>query len=221
MNFVSFMGKLKALPLQLIFTFLFIFPVKSQIFKGGAVLGLNASQVDGDSYWGYDKFGLMVGGFVYTPLSHNLDIQFEIKYMSKGAQKGANDVSADQYLVYKSKLNYIEIPVLLRLNTVTKVGFEAGLGFGYLFSYSESDEYGSLPTEEATKFKSFELSGLLGLNYKINNQFSGNLRYSYSLLPITSGYSNPVTTFPVLKYILKGAYNNLFSLGVYYEFGAK
>ena len=139
-----------------VFVLLFLsgtFSLFGQHFKGGLLLGFNASQVDGDTYSGYDKFGLMGGVYVYTPISSMFDVQMEIKYMGKGARKRT---SGEDLTQYRSNLNYIEIPILLRFNTKSKIGVEGGLGFGYLFSYSVEDEYGELPSSAFPKFKQFE-----------------------------------------------------------------
>ena len=184
----------------------------AQRFHGGLLLGFNASQVDGDTYAGYDKFGLMGGAFVYTHLSEMLDIQMEIKYMGKGARKRT---STDNLTVYKSNLNYIEIPILLKLKTKNKIGVEGGFGFGYLFSYSEEDAYGVLPSKAATQFKPFELCTIVGLNYQLNSKYTVDLRYSYSLFSIVG---RPEIANPYFR-IGHGVYNNLFSLGILYTLG--
>jgi len=185
--------------------------VFAQHFHGGPLLGFNASQVDGDTYAGYDKFGVMGGAFVYTHLSDMFDIQMEIKYMGKGARKRT---TAEDLSQYKSNLNYIEIPILLRFNTKSKIGVEGGLGFGYLFSYSVEDEYGELPSSAFPKFKQFELCSIIGINYQFAPKFLVDLRYSYSILSIVDRPEIDYTYFR-----RTGAYNNLFSLGVYYTLG--
>ena len=190
----------------------------SQTFSGGALLGMNASQVDGDNYAGYNKFGLMGGAFVYTSLSKKFDVQFEIKYMGKGANKKTTEQDPTRYT---SNLNYIEIPVLVRLNTKIKLGWEAGLGFGYLFSSSEKDENG--PLQQATiNFKPFELSYLIGATYQFAPKFLINLRYSYSILSIAKKVAdNSVSSLPNYYKIGRGVYNNLFSIGLYYTIASR
>ena len=44
----------------------------SQRFEGGVLVGLNASQVDGDNYSGYHKPGIVLGGYVQTNLSRTV-----------------------------------------------------------------------------------------------------------------------------------------------------
>jgi hypothetical protein len=180
---------------------------------------MNASQVDGDNYAGYNKFGLMGGAFVYTSLSKKFDIQFEIKYMGKGANKTTTELDFHKYT---SHLNYIEIPVLVRLNTKIKLGWETGLGFGYLFSFNEKTEDGKLTSQDATKFKPFELSYIIGATYQFAPKFLINLRYSYSVLSIAKTVvDNSVSTLPAYYKTGRGVYNNLFSIGLYYKISGK
>src|SRR5208337_1850837 len=89
----------------------------AQIFKGGVLLGFNGCQIDGDSQSGYDKFGIMGGAFIYTPLSSQFDLQLEIEYMGKGAQSVSTPDNEYQE-EFTISLNYIELPVLLRFNTI-------------------------------------------------------------------------------------------------------
>lgn len=195
----------------IVFLLLLSYSSFGQRFKGGALLGFNASQVDGDTYAGYDKFGVMGGAFVYTPLSAMFDIQMEIKYMGKGARKRTSEEDLTQY---KSNFNYIEIPVLLRLNTKNKIGLEGGLGFGYLFSYSLENEYGVLPSSEIPKFRPFELSSIVGISYWFAPKFMVDFRYSYSIISIVD---KPDIAYSYFRKM--GEYHNLFSLGVYYTIG--
>lgn len=184
--------------------------LSAQRFEGGFLAGMVASQVDGDTYSGYNKLGFSGGAYVFTPLSSKTSIQLEIKYISKGANKKVTDQDLQQYTSY---LNYIELPILFKLSTSNKIALEAGIGFGYLFSFSEKDEYGVLSSENAAYFKPFELSGLLGMNYAFTDYFSANIRFSYSILPIIDYGQTTASYFP------SGAFNNLFTIGVYYRLG--
>ncbi len=190
--------------------FLFTNIVNSQIFKGGLLLGFNGSQVDGDNQSGYDKFGLMGGAFIYTPISRNWDLQFEIEYMGKGAQAVSDNEEGTQ-TEFTISLNYIELPVILRLNTIKNFGFEFGLGFGYLFDSSQT--LSSYYQTSQFTFKSFELSGILGFNYRINETFSAIARFSYSFTEIAHTYLNPNDLA-----LGSGLYNNLFTIGICYQF---
>jgi len=183
----------------------------AQLFKGGVLLGLNACQVDGDNYWGYHKLGLMAGVYVYTPVSNRLDVQIEIKYMGKGAHNTPSDLYPNYY---DNTLNYIEIPLILRYNTNTKLSLEGGFGFGYLFAFLQEDENGKLSAQDTSPFKPFELSWIMGLTYQISDKFKVGVRYSYSITPIFD--FKDYGTYTYQRFFTAGAYNNLFSTGIYY-----
>jgi hypothetical protein len=179
----------------------------AQRFEGGFLAGMVASQVDGDTYAGYNKLGFSLGAYVFTPISPKTDIQLEIKFITKGANKKVTETDPRQYT---SNLNYIELPVLLKLNTSKKITWEGGIGFGYLFSFSEKDENGPLPSDESARFKSFELSGQLGMKYIFTDHLSANIRFSYSILPVMD-YGQTTA-----QYFRSGAFNNLVNISVYY-----
>ena len=59
--------------------------IHAQNFGGGLILGLSTSQVSGDHLGGFNKAGLLVGGFVNLQLSNTLKGQMEMTFIQKGA----------------------------------------------------------------------------------------------------------------------------------------
>jgi opacity protein-like surface antigen len=173
-----------------------------QRFTGGILVGFNACQVDGDTYAGYNKFGFTAGAFTSTRLSTHMSGELQIRFMQKGANKKVteNDLSK-----YTSKLNYIEVPVLLRLHQTEKISWHLGPGFGYLFDYSVEDENGPLHND-AISFRKFELSGIAGFQYLIMEKLAVSVTFSYSVMPIADHPNDP------LHFRQPGLYNNLFSM---------
>jgi len=147
----------------------------------------------------------MTGPYVYYQLSAKFDAQLEIKYMGKGADKNSNK---DDLTKYTSTLHYLEIPFILRWNTNDKVGWEGGLGLGYLFSHSEKNEYGDMPSEDAIDFKPFELSWLIGVRYRFAQRWMVNMRFSYSAISVFDHQT-----------MGRNGYNNLFCMGICYQLG--
>ena len=155
--------------------------VISQPFHGGLLGGLTASQVDGDSYAGYNRVGLQGGVFVSTLFTGNLGARLEIKYTSRGARK---PVTSDNTEIYKLNLHYVDLPVLLTLQ-VKKIGqLELGLVPGYLFAAGGEDDGGELPEDFLVDFRKFDLGTLMGLNLGVSPRIAVNLRYSYSIFSI-------------------------------------
>ncbi len=191
--------------------------LSAQRFTGGLMAGLSASQVDGDSYAGFDKVGLQGGVFVYTLFTENFGAQMEIKYTGKGARKKTND---EDPAVYKLALHYIDLPLMVFYRAKSKYIFEAGLVPAYLFEAVGEDSGGKLPQEYMTEFKKFDLSWLIGFRYQVNKNISAGMRYSYSLISINEyPYTPPYYTWigNLFGYNI-GDYNNYLTFGIYYQF---
>ena len=88
-----------------------------QEFEGGVILGLSTSQVSGDDLAGFNKAGLVFGGFTNRILSNRNSLQLEIVYIQKGSRNPdmINEESENYNKPYIN-LSYIEVPMLLKLN---------------------------------------------------------------------------------------------------------
>ncbi len=183
--------------------------VQAQRFNGGILFGITASQIDGDRYAGYNKGGLTGGVFVNTSFSNNLIAQMELKYIGKGAA-AKNNIDNTGY--YRAKLQYIELPLLLKYKLKRNFVPEAGLGLGYLFKAGlDLDGNGYYPYDPP--LNNYEISMLLGISYEAFTNFFMNARLSYSLVPIRR-YETGLPT-----YVVSGFYNNVLSFSLYYQFG--
>jgi len=179
----------------------------SQRFKGGILLGMNASQIDGDYWSGFYKGGLLAGAFVNTELQDNWGAQLEIKYSAKGS---APHPDSPDYPM-KIQLNYIDVPLIGTFEAVENLKLEAGISFNYLFSGKISDASGWNDFNDDGP-NSFETSVLFGLNYRFFTRFDLNLRYNVSLVPISGDYTGQ--TFK------KGAMSNhVISFALYFHLG--
>ena len=198
---------------------LFVVPVMTlaQRFNGGALLGICASQVDGDTYAGFDKVGLQGGVFVNTKFTKAWGAQMEIKYNAKGARK---KTSKDDPETYSLTLHYIDLPLMINFTIQDKFIIDAGFVPGYLFAKKGEENGIKFSDEEIKAFKKVDLSWLLGLNYKITDNFIVNIRYSYSLFSIRD-YENVDANYGIIARIFgytNGDYNNFLTMGIYYQF---
>jgi opacity protein-like surface antigen len=204
---------------KLIIIVLFIIPLTTlaQRFYGGALVGLCASQVDGDTYAGFDKLGLQGGVFVNTKFTKAWGAQMEIKYNAKGARK---KTSESDRATYSLTLHYIDIPLIINYTILDKFIIDAGFVPGYLFAKKGEEDGIKFSDEEIRAFKKVDLSWLLGLNYKITDNFIANIRYSYSLFSIRD-YENVNANYGIIAQIFgytNGDYNNFLTMGIYYQF---
>src|SRR5512140_2891327 len=84
--------------------------LQAQRFNAGLMLGGVTSQVDGDTYDGYHKWGYLGGGYVFLKVSPHSSFQMELEYIQKGSRR--NDTSLSGGDTYLLRLHYIEIPLL-------------------------------------------------------------------------------------------------------------
>jgi hypothetical protein len=188
----------------------------AQAFHGGLVFGITASQVDGDSYSGYDKLGLQGGVYVSTEINDYLDARMEIIYNSRGARSAASEDNTGSYLL---RLQYIDLPVMAAFNIKQYGAIELGLVPGYLFSVSGEDDLGELPEEALVDFHKFDLDILLGANFNITQKFSVNFRYCYSIFSIRDLESAGAyySWFGKIFGHSSGDFNNYLTLGINYR----
>ncbi len=203
----------------LISALIFLFAYQNslaQVFKAGTIFGLSATQVEGDGYAGYNKLGLIIGGFTNTQLAKDWSAQFEIYYINKGSQKNAKPSKSD-YDAFKLSLNYIEIPIALRFQ-YKKFIFETGLYYSALLNYKMEDEFGKIPVVNYP-IKKYDFGGFIGFYYQLNNHFSANFRSKNSLLPFRNFQNFDQNIGIFNKLLNRGWYNVDLNLTVRYQFG--
>jgi hypothetical protein len=161
----------------------------SQRFEGGLLGGLNASQVDGDSYKGYHKAGLVLGGYAQTDISRNLFATMELKFAQKGS-RNVDSLATDGQIKYIMRLNYAELPICLGIRTSEKTSVIAGASFGYLISGKEFNDYGEFPSEDQHPFNAFDLEAMLGFRFQITDRLFVDIRGAYSVMPIRAKIEN-------------------------------
>ncbi len=148
-----------------------------QRFEGGIILGVSASQIDGDTYAGYNKLGYTFTTFALYRMNQILSLQSGVTLIQKGAH------SPPKSPFFRTVVNEAEVPVWLNIQPYPHLGGSIGLNFGYIYkAYYESSFYMS---KEDLGVGSFDLSSYLSVNYRINKFMVFKLANRYSLLPIT------------------------------------
>lgn len=186
--------------------------MKAQAFTGGLLGGLSVNQIDGDEYAGYDKAGIIFGGWVRTNTTGLFQVQGEIRYFGKGAGNRANPDQPDRY--YRVRLRYIEVPVLLRYTVSSRIPLGLGLSAGYLAEAKE-DLTGDGYIDPVRKFRRLELAGQATAGYDFSSHITGEIRFSYSLIPVRD-HPGGQTFLGNL-----GQYNNNLSFCILYMLGGR
>jgi hypothetical protein len=167
----------------------------SQQFEGGILGGLTASQIDGDSYKGYNKVGIQAGAWVQRLFTYTIAGQLELRYV-------------------QASLHYIDMPIMAQYIYNEKVVFELGVGPEFLVAGKEFDAHSELPEREPY-FHKFTMSAIAGIGYTFWDVLTFSARFNYSIIPIRDHPSGQ-------SYLLnQGQYNHVLSFAVYYKISGK
>ena len=145
-----------------------------QRFKAGLIGGLSTTQVAGDQLSGFNKAGVIAGGFVNNPVSDKSSIQMEIIFIQKGSRKPLQPDKDNEY--YVMRLAYFEVPVLFKYQVSSKINVELGLSIGALMFSEEEDQLGL--QRNKPDFNKTDFSGNMGFNYPLSDHLIFNLRLS-------------------------------------------
>jgi Outer membrane protein beta-barrel domain len=158
------------------------------------------------------KIGLAAGVFVNLAISKNFSLQPEIVFSQEGYVQDGKIGTADQnsYVqIYKSALNYLNIPIMFRYSFNNGFYMEVGTQIGFLLNKKleiksiEPDPY-TLYTEGYLKNRSIGAGA--GVGFKFKNGFGLGARYVFGLSAINE---------------LIGMKGNTFHFGAHYQFSHK
>lgn len=189
------------------------FTSQAQEIKYGVKAGLNLAD------WGMDaqntnvKEGINAGVLAELKFTENFAIQPEVVYSQQGTElevkywTGSN-VSAKE--TYTSKIDYINIPVVLKYYVFEGLNIQAGPQIGFVVSAKDKIEYTGFDGRQDLEFdakdsyKNVDFSILGGLGYDLPLGIFLQARYTYGLSNINNDeetddvkLSNNVISFSV------------------------
>ncbi|MFO7723475.1 MAG: porin family protein [Bacteroidales bacterium] len=179
--------------------------LNAQTFEGGITAGMVASQVSGDQSGGYNKLGIYGGPYASFQIRESLRFQMEITYIQKGSTQNPSEDNG--YYSYRSKLNYVEVPLMLRYLHSDAFDFELGIAYSVLINSYE--ELYDVELNERP-FYTHNSSLIAGIYYRFTDRWSANFRTSNSITPIRKHKSGQTYRLNF------GQTNNLLSLGLFY-----
>ena len=146
----------------------------AQSFRAHALLGLNATQIDGDQLWGYNQAGILGGVKVALPLSDAITIQAGMLYSAKGSRNGEYEP------VFRIiRLSYLELPIEIQGHLVNKVYLFGGLSPNYLINARSDIDFGFEPNR--TGYRNFDLCFIAGILYRFADNAGVQVRISDGL----------------------------------------
>ena len=189
-----------------------------KVFTGGLILGANFAQVDGDTYYGYHRFGLNAGGVVYVHFTTKVGASLEILYSQKGSRGEAVTVSPviGAFMAsYYMNLNYIEVPLTFHF-IYRDVDLEAGASYARLVRSGEwiQADHQVVIDPVLNRFNTTDIEYVFGVSRKIYKNLYANFRFQYSIISIRPNARVPAG----FGYGNNGQFNNLLDLRLMYMF---
>ena len=163
----------------------------SQPFNAGLIAGATISQVDGDTYYGYNQLGWTAGAYVNLPVSEHFAAQAELRYSLMGAHSSVKEVTEYYYSPYNLRLHYVEIPLMMRYDfghftisgkSLDFISLEAGVSLDLRMKATEDVDGDYQVTTSRWNF--FSMTGNVGAHFAITDHFGVGVRWMYSIMPI-------------------------------------
>ncbi len=177
----------------------------SSLFKAGATVGVNFSQIDGDEQFGYNNKGLNFGLRGAVILRKDMDISTELLYSKRGTQPDNNEISKQKRIAYLS-LSYAEVPILFNyFYDKSEMGHYrwnvyAGVSYGRLlksdtrilksFSLTDTIQQNLLNT---IGYNTSDFSLIIGVKRYFTSRVGVSLRHTLSMNYL---YKNPTPILP-------------------------
>jgi hypothetical protein len=172
----------------------------AQNFQWGIKAGVNIANVTNSDNMADFKPALYAGLFTEFILGKHIGIQPELVYSQQGFMT-TTDLSGTGMggvVDAKYRMNYLNLPILVKLYVVKYLSIDFGPQFGYSLSRNVVIDGRTIELDEAMdaaneilgtnyKFNDFDVSFAVGLSYKIEGKFDISARYNIGLNDYVKG----------------------------------
>lgn len=153
------------------------YTTQAQGFHVGAKAGVNMNKIDGKTFKDEFQAGFHLGGFVELDISNTFGIQPEVIFNQTNTTTTSN--ATDIYNLAlngeKKTLNYMSIPVLLRINAGKLITFQVGPQYSILLNSHET-----ILQNGANAFKTGDFAAVVGAQVNLGS-FKVYGRYNIGL----------------------------------------
>jgi len=188
----------------------------AQRILGGMSLGMNLTQVDGDEFFGYHKFGLNIGPMVAVPFGkgRNWSVSMELLYSQKGSyHSGSADTTR-----YRLTLDYVEIPLIVHYTDKNLISGGVGFCYGRVVNFKETqNHYYDNLFKYQTGLSNNEYSVIADMQIRIWSKLWADLRYQYTMKSYRTVVVDNPWVYPRNPYT-RYQYNNVISIRVTWVF---
>lgn len=189
------------------FVFVLSFAQAQNEFESALFGGLSVSQISGDGWGGWHKFGFNGGAFVEAPIvqkRNTLALNIAIQYIQKGSHNKL-DTLTHNTLAYQ--LNYVEVPV----NVVWKMrNFDLGVGPYYGVLVRQHFKSNGVKFDINPPYLKRDVGLAAQVKFNWNDNWFLELRASTSVLPAryANNYANKWSLYE------RGNYNQVLQFNI-------
>lgn len=164
----------------------------AQSVSFGPRIGMNVAKLKGEDY---SKLGLNFGVFANAYVTQKLGFEVAAMFSQEGASGNSIYESSSLNLSScKTKLNYLNIPVLLKYRIIGKFNVFAGPQFGVLLNAKQKYDKNTLNLKNSLKDAS--VAGVVGVGCTFLNLLDVNLNYNFGFNNIVDDKTiNPMESF--------------------------
>ena len=172
---------MKKLLLSAVLLMIITASVNAQGFHLGVKAGAGLSKIEGNSFNSGFKLGYQLGGYAIIDFSKTFGIEPELLFNQTNTKTVDNPPSVGGVVSgnYNAHLNYLSIPILLRINASPIFSFNVGPQYSVLMNKDQS-----LGTNVSNAFKGGDFALVLGVQLKLNRNFHIYGRYNIGLTNI-------------------------------------
>ncbi|MBT8254067.1 MAG: PorT family protein [Flavobacteriaceae bacterium] len=175
---------------------LFSFTINAQGVDLGLKAGLNLSSFSGDDTEDLSMLtGIHFGAMADISISDGFSVQPEVLYSTQGTKYSESDGYDG-----KLKFNYLNIPVIAKVEVTDGLNLEAGPQIGFLLSAKDEFNSPGDSGEEDVKefFKATDFAFALGLSYEMETGLYLGARYNFGIIDVwdtETGFTNRNSVF--------------------------
>jgi hypothetical protein len=158
-----------------------VISVNAQELHVGIKAGAGLAKIDGSSFNNGFKLGYQLGAFVDIEISDVIGVQPELLFNQSNTKTVTSPPATGNILNgdYSASLNYLSIPILLKINASKIFAFNVGPQYSILMQQDQS-----LTSNASNAFKSGDFSLVLGMQLKLTGKFHVYGRYNIGLSSI-------------------------------------
>jgi hypothetical protein len=204
----------------LVFCMGLVFTAKAQqeYYEYGFKGGVNLSNISGDVPSGYEtRTSMNIGGYGLSKILPKLGIQAELLYSEQGFSDrfDSEEITIDE-IKSLTRMQYVNLPVLVSYNVIEQLWFEGGFQFGHLVNAEEEREERFI-NESQQLISNTETIGQTGRYDRVDYALTGGLRYKLSQnFMVQARYTQSINDID--KELGGSQYNSVFSFSVGFVF---